>query len=344
MIEQARRYPQVRWMGSKHRLLPWIAEVLAGERFDTALDAFSGSGAVAYLLKAMGKTVIASDFLNVCHTLTAATVENGTARLTRLEVGGLERRRRGQPRFIAETFRGIFYTPEDLDFLDRVSANIESLRGPGRRALARAALVRSCAKRQPRGVFTVAGDPARYKDGRRDLALSLAEHFREQVEAYNDAVFDNGRPNRSFKADAFAVEAGPVDLVYLDPPYVPRADDNCYMKRYHFLEGLSCYWKGLTLQEKSKVRKVAKPYTPFSYRKDAVAAFTRLFARWPRATLALSYSSNGWPDLPVLVDLLERTGRTVAVHARDHRYHFGTHRNVERSRVEEYLVIARKTR
>ena len=35
-----------------------------------------------------------------------------------------------------------------------------------------------------------------------------------------------------------------VDLVYLDPPYVPRADDNCYIKRYHFLEGLSTYWQG----------------------------------------------------------------------------------------------------
>ena len=329
-------------MGSKHRLLPWIAEVVGGLAFESVLDAFSGSGAVAYLFKAMGKTTVASDFLNVCHTLTAATVENGRARLTRADVARVTRRRRGQPRFIAQTFAGIFYTPEDLEFCDRVSGNVEGLEGEGRRALARAALIRACAKRQPRGVFTVAGDPAHYKDGRRDLRLSVEEHFREQVEVYNAAVFDNGRPNRSLKADAFAVDAGAVDLVYLDPPYVPRADDNCYMKRYHFLEGLSCYWRGLEISPESKVRKVAKPYTPFSYRSKSVEAFRALFARWPRATLVLSYSSNGFPDLPELVRLLEEGERRVDVQARPHRYHFGTHKNVKRSAVEEYLLVARR--
>jgi DNA adenine methylase/adenine-specific DNA-methyltransferase len=47
----------------------------------------------------------------------------------------------------------------------------------------------------------------------------------------------------------FSIKPKGVDLVYLDPPYVPRSDDNCYMKRYHFLEGLSCYWKGLRIME-----------------------------------------------------------------------------------------------
>ena len=48
-------YPQLRFMGSKFRLLPWINDVLSDLRFETALDAFSGSGCVSYLLKTMGK-------------------------------------------------------------------------------------------------------------------------------------------------------------------------------------------------------------------------------------------------------------------------------------------------
>jgi len=32
-------YPKLCFMGSKHRLLPWIYEVLAGVRFDSAIDA-----------------------------------------------------------------------------------------------------------------------------------------------------------------------------------------------------------------------------------------------------------------------------------------------------------------
>lgn len=338
-LAQTRAYPALRYMGSKQRLLPWLLEVLAELEFESALDAFSGSGAVSYLLKAMGKRVVAADFLNFCHTLTAATVENSTTRLSAADVKQVTRRNRGGPTFIADTFDGIFYTRDDLAFLDRVCGNLGKL-SPEKQALVRAALIRSCAKRQPRGVFTVA-DPSRYLDGRRDLTLSLAEHFVEQVEAYNAAVFDNGHANRSLRADALQVDAGPVELVYLDPPYVPRSDDNCYVKRYHFLEGLSCYWKGLPVRQDTKVRKIEKPYTPFSYRSTAIEAFDALFGRFGDATLVLSYSSNGYPDLDVLVERMKRVRGEVVVHRRDHRYHFGTHGAVKRAAVEEYLIVGR---
>src|SRR5580700_8708418 len=79
--EQALEFPELRYMGSKHRLLPWIHGVLRGLNFETAADPFVGSGCVAYLLKAMGKRVIASDFLNFPAVLAAATVANGKHRL-----------------------------------------------------------------------------------------------------------------------------------------------------------------------------------------------------------------------------------------------------------------------
>jgi DNA adenine methylase/adenine-specific DNA-methyltransferase len=79
--ENVAAYPELRYMGSKHRLLPWIHGVLRGLNFETAADPFVGSGCVAYLLKAMGKRVIASDFLNFPAVLAAATVANGKHRL-----------------------------------------------------------------------------------------------------------------------------------------------------------------------------------------------------------------------------------------------------------------------
>ncbi len=48
-------FPRFRYMGSKFRLLPWIHDTFRGLDFETATDVFSGSGVVAYLLKAMGK-------------------------------------------------------------------------------------------------------------------------------------------------------------------------------------------------------------------------------------------------------------------------------------------------
>ena len=329
----------LRFMGSKFRLLPWIHDVLGGLEFDTALDAFSGSGCVSYLMKAMGKQVTANDFLNFSTTIARATTENPGITVTSSELESLLAYDSRHQRFIERTFAEIFFTPEDLRFLDRVWWNLRAFTDPYKQAIAIAALIRSCAKRQPRGVFTVAGDPERYKDGRRDLRLSIEEHFREQIAVYNAAVFDNGRENRAIHGDVFEVEPSGFDLVYFDPPYVPRSDDNCYVKRYHFLEGLSCYWEGVEIMKSSRVRKIKKYYTPFSYRSSARDAFMRLFKMFSDSTLVLSYSSNGYPNLDVLVAAMKYYKASVVVHEKDHRYHFGTHGAAKRNQVTEYLIV-----
>jgi adenine-specific DNA-methyltransferase len=339
--ERVDKFPELRYMGSKRRLLPWIHGVLRTIDFDTAADPFVGSGCVSYLLKAMGKRVIASDFLNFPSVLAKASIENSKHLLDGAAIGLLMRRRRNGPHFIEKTFEGIFYTRDDLRFLDRVSGNMEELGNAYQQALARAALIRSCLKKQPRGVFTVSGDLSRYDDGRRDLKLSIEEHFLEQIEVFNGIVFDNGRRNLANRADIFTLKHEAVDLVYLDPPYVPRSDDNCYVKRYHFLEGLSCYWKGLNIMEDTKVKKIEKPYTPFSYRKSAVQAFDRMFKLYRDSIIVLSYSSNGFPDREILEDLLRRYKSSVTAYEKSHRYHFGTHEGVERAEVHEYLIVGR---
>jgi DNA adenine methylase/adenine-specific DNA-methyltransferase len=339
--ELAGTYPELRYMGSKHRLLPWIHGVLRGLEFETAADPFVGSGCVAYLLKTMGKRVVASDFLNFPAVLASATIANSKYRLDGTALKRLLARRSNGPHFIEQTFEGIFYTTEDLRFLDRIAANIEDLEIPEQQALARAALIRSCLKKQPRGVFTVSGNLARYDDGRRDLRLSIEEHFLEQAECFNRIVFDNGRRHTVKCADVFTLKPHGIDLAYLDPPYVPRADDNCYMKRYHFLEGLSCYWKGVQIMENTRVKKIAKPYTPFSYRKTAIHAFDRLFCLYRDSIIVLSYSSNGYPDREILEGLLRRYKSAVTAYERPHRYHFGTHDGVERAAVHEYLIVGR---
>lgn len=332
-------YPSLRFMGSKYRLLPWIYDVVSGYRCERVLDAFAGSGCVSYLFKAMGKTVWANDFLTFSATIAMATIQNPGELLTDRDLEILLAYDPHGKRFIEQTFTGIFFTPDDLRFLDRVWANLHKLEGEYKRAMAMAALIRSCAKRQPRGVFTVAGDPERYKDGRRDVQLSLREHFLEHVAAYNACCFDNGKPNRVTCSDVFALEPRDVDLVYMDPPYVPRSDDNCYVKRYHFLEGLATYWRDEPVLQDSRVKKIRKRYTPFSYRKTAISAFDAMFSMFSRSTLVLSYSSNGFPDLSVLTELMGKHKNTVEVVEKDHRYHFGTHTAAARNAVTEYLII-----
>lgn len=338
-LDRTNKYPELRYMGSKRRLLPWIHDVLSKIDFETALDPFSGSGCVAYLLKSMGKQVVASDFLNFSTALARATVENSHQRLNPEAVNLLISPNRRAKKFIQKTYKDIFFTQNDLRFLDLVSANLERLENSYLKAVAMSALIRSCLKKQPRGVFTVSGDLSRYDDGRRDLKLSIDEHFIEQVEVFNSVVFDNGHRNRARKSDLFKLNPRNKDLVYLDPPYVPRSDDNCYIKRYHFLEGLSCYWNGLEIDYSTKVRKIPKKYTPFSYRRTAVEAFDKMFKIFKGSIIVLSYSSNGYPDLPVLKKLMSKYKSNVEVHKKPHRYHFGTHSAVNRSKVTEYLIV-----
>lgn len=334
-------YPMIRYMGSKHRLSTWIYDILKGIEFESALDAFSGSGVVSYLFKAMGKRVYTNDFLHFSSLIARGLIENQNQSLSEEDKKMLINRDVDSKYFISNTFKGIFYTEDELLFLDKVSANISKLDSQYKRALAYTALFRACIKKQPRGVFTVSGNLERYDDGRRDLRLTLTDHFVEQANIYNELIFDNGQNNLTFNQNIFDFnnELYKPDLVYLDPPYVPRSDDNCYVKRYHFLEGLSKYWEGETIMQDTKVKKIKKKFTPFSYRKTSLMAFETLFDKFSASTLALSYSSNAYPDLHTLVSIMKKYKSVVRVHEKPHRYHFGNHQNVNRSMVSEYLII-----
>lgn len=335
------KYPLMRYMGSKNKLVHWIHETLESLDFDSALDAFSGSGVVSYMMKSMNKKVYSNDFLNFSSVISKGVIENNTDKINAQDLSILLDMDVKSEDFIQRTFKDVFYDQADLLFLDKISSNIGQIGSKYKRALAYAALFRSCLKKQPRGVFTISGNLDRYNDGRRDLRLSLRQHFVEQVAIYNEVVFDNHKENASFNLNVFdfGSKMYKPDLVYMDPPYVPASDDNCYVKRYHFLEGLSKYWKGEEIMENTKVKKIKKKHTPFSYRKTAIQAFEEMFDKFSDSTLVLSYSSNAYPDLETLVSIMKNHKDDVEVKIKPHKYHFGNHSSVLRSNVNEYLVI-----
>jgi adenine-specific DNA-methyltransferase len=336
--EWTSRYPRLRYMGSKYRLIPHLAEVFAEIGGRTALDAFAGSGVVSYALKALGYEVTANDFLNFAHVVARATIANQSTVLTDDVVAAICGPAADDRAFISTTFDGVYFTTEDRAFLDRAWSHIDALRGH-QRDLAISSLVLAAARKQPRGVFTISGP--RYDDGRRDLRLGLREHFVERVRDYNRVVFDSGLPCRAYCADVFDLDPDGYDVVYLDPPYAPPRDDNCYIKRYHFLEGLSLYWRGQPVLQNTKTKKLAKRYTPFSYKHSAADALRRLFERFHRSTIVLSYSSNAVPDVHAIGRMLASVKDHVELKRVDHRYSFGTHRAASRRDVAEYIFVGR---
>ncbi len=338
VLDRVAAFPRLRYMGSKHRLVPHLAQVFREIGGGTALDAFCGSGVVSYLLKTLGYSVTSNDFLAFPGVIAEAVVANSRVQLTKADVDRLTGPASDDRDFIRRTFDGLYFTPEDRAFLDSAWSHVDGMRGFAR-SLAISALVLSAARKQPRGVFTVTD--LRYDDGRRDLHLPLREHFVEAVEAYGAAVFDNGTTCRVEHRDVFDLDPSGYDLVYLDPPYAPPKDDNCYIKRYHFLEGLSVYWKDLEILPETRTKKLVKRHTPFSYKHSIEDALRRTFERFEGSTIVLSYSSNALPDAATIEAALRRVKPRVEVRAIDHRYHFGTRAEAVRRQASEYLFIGR---
>ena len=337
VVAQIAGFPRLRYMGSKYRLIPHLVQLFDDLAPAGALDAFSGSGVVSYALKAVGASVTANDFLAFPAVIAHATVTNQRFRLGDADIERLIGPPADDRDFISRTFDGLYFTSEDRRFLDSAWSHIDSMRG-AKRSLAIAALLLAAARKQPRGVFTFTD--LRYDDGRRDLRLPLSEHFVETAAAYNAVVFDSGRPCEAVHGDVFDIDPAGFDVVYLDPPYAPPRDDNCYIKRYHFLEGLSVYWRGQTIMEHTKTKKLEKRYTPFSYKRTVVDALQTTFERFKRSTIVLSYSSNAVPDAETIECLLRKVKGGVEVIEIDHRYHFGTHVQAERREAVEYLFVA----
>jgi len=325
-------------MGSKYRLVPHLAGLFAELGGATALDAFAGSGVVSYTLKALGYRVTANDFLHFSGAVTSATVVNQSTLLPAEHIERICGPAADDRSFISDTFDGLYFTTEDRAFLDSAWSHVDTLDG-AERHLAISALILAAARKQPRGVFTVTD--LRYDDGRRDLHTPLRQHFRQAAADYNAVVFDSGQPGVASTKDVFDLDPDGYDLVYLDPPYAPPRDDNCYVKRYHFLEGLSVYWRGQEILHHTRTRKLAKRFTPFSYKHSITDALARLFARFAGSTIVLSYSSNAVPDLETIVRLLGEVKDDVEVRHIEHRYSFGTHERAVRRQAQEYLIVGR---
>ncbi len=327
-------------MGSKQGILPTIWDAVKHLPFTTVLDAFSGSGCVSYMFKGQGKAVISNDFLKYSYHMVNALVANADETLTGNDVAMLLEPNADRKNFIQETFQNLYFSEIDNLFLDNTIANIQQLTSPFKRSLALSALNRACIKRRPRGVFTYTGH--RYDDGRRDLRLSLQEQFLEAITLLNAAIFDNGQQNLALNQDVFSLDVA-ADLVYLDPPYYTPLSDNDYLRRYHFVEGLSCYWQGVEILHHTKTKKLRKYYTPFDSRTQVHSAFEHLLQKFSHSIIIVSYSSNSLPTRDELTEMLKKIKSNVIVHIIGHKYSFGTHSHKvgnQNNSVQEYLFVA----
>ncbi|MCH7720541.1 MAG: DNA adenine methylase, partial [Planctomycetes bacterium] len=302
----------------------WIMDCLADYDFRTVLDAFAGTGSVAYAFKHAGKAVTCNDLLAFNHQIGLALIENKAERLTHDQLEALLAPRDGEvyDDFIARTFEGIYFTAEENRWLDVVVQNLAEIPCRYRRSLGFFAVFQAAMAKRPynlfhrRNLYMRTADVARTFGNKATWDRPFEDHVRCFAKQGAEAVFDSGTACVSTHGDVMDI-AGTFELVYVDPPYMNSKGIGVdYHHFYHFLEGLTDYRRwGERVDHQSHHRRLHAMPSPWTKPGEIHGAFERVFECFSESILAVSYRSDGIPSVDELVAMLRRFKGRVTCHA-----------------------------
>lgn len=339
------KFPRTRYQGSKRKLASSIVEHLSRLEFDTVLDGFGGTGAVAYALKCVGKSVTYNDVLSFNHQIGMAFIENDSVRLPDERIASICQKQSGVTNngFIEQTFDDIYFTPEENHWLDIATANIRQIICPYQRAIAWFALFQSAMAKRPYNLFHRKNLYMRKANVERSFGNKTSwdrpfdHHFQAFAREANEAIYNAQGRCRALCKDVLTIEPE-FDLVYIDTPYINRSGVGVdYRDFYHFLEGMMNpeHWPAM-IDIKSKHRRLSRHPNPWCDPNLCHDQFRRLFEHFSTSTLVVSYRSDGIPTVEELVASLKRVKQLVQViDGSAYQYALSTNR-----KNREILIIA----
>jgi adenine-specific DNA methylase len=345
LIEKIPIFPSTRYQGSKLKIVDWIWENIKYLQFHTALDAFGGTGCVAYKFKQKGKQIVYNDILKFNWFIGLALIENDSVILTSEDVDFLLTKHKEiiYLTFVYDTFKDIYFTDEENQWIDTVVTNITQLRNLYKSALAYYAFFQSCIIKRPFNLFHRKNLYLRFSDVERNFGnkttwdTPFETHFRNFVAEANQAVFSNSFQNKALNLDVFEVE-GDFDLVYIDTPYISKNGIGVdYLGFYHFLEGLVRYseWDKI-IDYRMKHKPLKKEKNPWIDKNQIYSAFERLIKKFADSIIVISYRSDGIPSINELVALLKKYKSNVEkVKRKNYKYVLSNNHS------EEVLVIGK---
>lgn len=311
------KYPKINYIGNKEKIAGWICDQLPND-VQTVADVFSGGCSFSYEAKKRGLSVIANDILQINHQLALALIENNDVILNDDDVdlifsGSLKNG------FMTEHYSDVFFFEQECQELDLYRQNIEKLDNPYKKSLAFALVRRAMIRKMPYSRFTIPWEKVKQlrdeeysyaKYGRRRAYhnQSFEFHFRENLMAYNQAVFNNGKQHQALNQDVFEVLNNiQADAVYLDPPYTGTM--NNYFGFYGLLDSYIS-------------SSIAKPFdNHFMDKKQAIDLFKKLVEHLkPFRYWLFSYNNVSQPNREELAQMLSENGRKVQILETPHIY------------------------
>lgn len=335
------KFPSTRFQGSKIKLADWILDIFNSLDFESALDAFGGSGCIAYHLKKIGKRVHYNDILKFNYQIGLALIENDETTISRDDIRYIlaEHKQIKYKDIIQRHFKKIFYLDEENEWLDRVACNIHSITNKYKRALAFFALFQACIIKRPFNLFHRNNLYLRTSDVERSFGNKVTwdkpfdEYFVKFANEGNEAVFSNAHKNIASCEDVFDLMCD-TDLVYIDTPYLSQKGIGVdYLDFYHFLEGITDYHHWESKLDHDKKHKPLFHQRPAWSDKDRISdAFKQLFYKFRKQIIVVSYRSDGIPTISDLEFMLKRVKSNVAVHFKNN-YRYVLSKNVQTSEV-----------
>jgi adenine-specific DNA methylase len=323
------RFPMTQYHGSKRRLEDWILSNTPD--CDSILDAFSGSGVLAYAYKQQGKQVIANDLLTSSYYFAKATVENNHVSLSDDEVERLLAPNDHRQLYIEKYYAGVLYPTNECRFLDNLYANIRDFDDSYKQSIALAAAVRTCIYKMPGGKFRPNLLPYRSPDHRYHkpkFRQPVEDIYRRFLLAYNAAVFDNEQTNLALNADILdIISTIEADVAYFDPPY--GGSDHDYLRDYFFVE-LYTRRYGRIHEFRGEVRRHEDSrHTGFRLVSEVRSSLQTLFERSVHIPYwVVSYNNRSVPTQDELFELLRRYRCSIEVVSREYTYKAGNNRQL----------------
>jgi adenine-specific DNA-methyltransferase len=328
------KLPKINFIGNKEKIVNWICDNIP-EDVNSIFDAFSGGASVSYEAKKRGFKVLSNDILEINYLLAKALIENKKITLDEKDIKIIFS---GKPikGFMYKNYSEVYFFPEECMELDLYRKNIEKLNSDYKKALAFSLIRRAMIRKMPYSRFTLPWDKIKqlrdeeysYKKYKRRRAYhnqSFKEHFLDNLNEYNKAVFDNKRNNKAFNSDIFQlIPKIKADLIYLDPPYTGT------MNNYFGFYGL--------IDEYLKQKKLKPFNNNFIDKNIALDLFDSLFSKLGKYKYwFLSYNNSSYPTKEQLLSLLKKYSKNVKVIERKHNYQVTG--KTQKTKNKEYLFI-----
>jgi adenine-specific DNA-methyltransferase len=244
--------------------------------------------------------------------------------------------------FISNNFKNAYYTDQENNWLDGIAIKIHSLKNKEQQAVYFYCLFQACLQKRPFNLFHRENLNLRLKNVKRSFGnlktwntefttLMLRSYVQLNINSKGKKIKACVKP----ATDALKVK-GKYDLVYLDPPYVDKkANSDTYLKKYHFLEGLSSYYEwdeklvncGSRYNHDNINMELAKNKVLFE------SYLFKLIKKYKGSIVVLSYMSEAYPSKEVFEQVFKKMFLSVKVIEKEFSH------VLAKSKRNEFLII-----